>query len=263
MKRLNIFDSALNYLCGSLYIECEEQLTEPILAKYGKSVSRMQLFSTFYEPDGSYPFMKGKTAYYPLTIIFKNGTWETMWIQWDTSNFPEKRLQYLPFVFNGEKHKIEICESVDPAFQKHIEGKNLCHIQDKNTPIFSLRIENTIIPAKIRKFGVWFQQELINQINGIMEKHTGQRLDHHWDLAVCVDDEIVRYKGKNYMRAKIVSFCGYAMYICITWKEDVNLSDYIEEGDITFDLSETAPHFQPTDFERLRKFIEIRGVDLV
>ena len=263
MKRIDVFDKNFDRFCHDICTACKEQLTEQVLSRYGNSVSRMQLYTSFLEPEKPYPFMKGKTAYYPLTIIFKNGTWETMWIQWDTSNIPEKYIHFSPFVFGGDGIELKICESVDPAFQKQIEGKKLCHIQDKNTPVVAIRMVNNITPAKIQKISVWFQQELTNQVNGVIEKHTGQRLDNHWDIAICAEDEIVRYKGKNYMKAFLVSFTACMMDVCITWEEDINLSDYMEEGDITFDLSETAPHFQPTDFERLRKFIETRGVDLV
>ncbi len=257
MKRIDAFDSYFNYLGGEIAQACSEQLSEQIAKRCGAAVSRLQMFSCFIEPGVRYPFMKGTIAYYPLTVIYKNENWETLWVEWDTKNIPTKHSAFSPYVFDGAEIEIKICEEVDPCFWHQIQGKNLCHIRHNGDLRTVIEIINVIeSPQQLGRFSAWFMEEMGKQINDRIEEKTGKRLDKHWQLSVNATEEMVTVDGVNYIKAQLQNFSAKRIDLCICWQESKCPSDYVAPGEIVFELSESAPNFQPCNFKELKDFVE-------
>ena len=221
--------------------------------EYQNKIKELQFYSCFFSQDGSYPFADLKKIYYPLTVVFSNGRWETVWISWSREEMGEEQFKISPY--SPQKDiAFELYDSVDKKFQDAIEGKLLYYEQKKSLPNSVIRITNALeTKGKIcQAFADVLCQQIGNQITEMAGKDLGPR----WDIEILDTDDTLAIKQGYFRRVVLKNGLAECIDLAVIWKETVDVSDFISTEDVNFLLAFDDQHYSK---DRLFSFVNNNG----
>ena len=253
--KIDIHSSYINNLISSpFYKSASEQLPLLVEKRYPNKIRKLQFYSCFFSKDGSYPFADSKKIYYPLTVVFSDKTWETVWISWGREEIGEEQFKISPY--SPQKDiTFELCESVDKRFQDAIEGKLLYYKREKNLSNSVIRTTNALeTKGKVcQSFVDVLCRQIAPQIAKIAEKDLSPR----WDIEVVDKDQTHPVKQGYFRRAVLKNVIAECIDIAVVWKENVDVSDFISTQDVNFLLAFDDQHYSK---DKLISFVKNNGL---
>ena len=252
--KIDIHSSYINNLVSPQFFNCaSEQLPDLVAKKYSNKIRKLQFYSYFFSKNGSYLFVDSKKIYYPLTVVFSNGKWETAWILWSREDVGEKQFAISPFS-PLKDITFELCEDIDKRFQDAIEGKLLYYEQKKSLPNSVIRITNALeTKGKICQA---FADVLCQQIGGQITEMSGKDLSPRWDIEILDTDETLAIKQRYLRRVVLKNGLAECIDLAVVWKETVDVSDFISTKDVNFLLAFDDQHYSK---DRLISFVNNNG----
>ena len=240
------------------------------LAKEEAKIKTVQLYSDFYLPDQTYPFVDEEWIYYPVTLIYGKKDWKTQWIRWrrehlkkvvmvtDLQNHRKESGYFSPF-WVDKTVVFEKCSHVPEQFSHSIVGKRLCFVQDPHEPV----------PVVFD--GVWknrgkindaFVEEMVHQVSSQLRKMAGRGLSSRWEIRLSLKDPTVIKQGWHYRCVQLMTYYVECMDVGVCWKEPYDIGDAVKSGDVTFFLTEEQfGHHPVATFSSLTDFIKNEGFD--
>ncbi len=252
--KIDIHSSYINNLVPSpFYKSASEQLPLLMEKKYLHEIKELQFYSCFFSKDGSYPFADSKKIYYPLTVVFSDKMWETVWISWSREEIGEDQFKMSPYSPTNDI-TFELCENVDKKFQDALEGKLLYYKQEKNLPNSVIRTANALeTKGKVCQA---FVDVLCRQIAPQIAKIAEKDLSPHWDIEVVDKDQTVSTKQGYFRRAVLKNNIAECIDLAIIWKEAVDVGDFISTEDVSFLLAFDDQHYSK---DKLISFVKNNG----
>lgn len=224
------------------------------LALTDKTVKKIQLYSDFYLPNGTYPFVCDDKVYYPITLLCKTGEYKTDWICWN------KDIEYLSpigFPYSGA-NVIDIvrCDNVPQEFSNMIAGKKLVFVQNHDHAEPEM---GAMMWQHKGEINCAFLDELSRQISDRLIELSGCRLSPKWSITIPPEYGTVTAGDTHYRIVQLKTSSAQCLSIVVSWIENCDVFDYVEEQDIEFCLTEFEIFDRGHSFDEIVEFIQNRG----
>ena len=224
------------------------------LSSTDKTVKEIQLYSDFYLPNGTYPFVSDDKVYYPVTLICKAGEYKTDWICWN------KDIEYLsPLSFPyGSANIIEFvrCDNVPQEFSDMIAGKKMVFVQ---SPDHLAPEMGAMMWQHKGEINCAFLDELSRQISDRLIELSGYRLSPKWSVTIPPEYGTVTVGDTHYRVVQLKTSSAQCLSIVVSWKGNYDVFDYVEEQDIEFRLTELGIFDRGHSFNEIVEFIQSNG----
>ena len=241
------------------YKSVTAQLPSLIAPLFERKISKLQFYDTFFNKDGSYPFLDADTVYYPLSVLFYNRTWDTVWISWPRRADVEKYLaQWGPYGTFSDI-AFSVAPKVDERFSQAIKGKNLCWFSKKDMPSPEIGMIDVPPPTIKGKYNQAFADVLTLQMGDILWGLADKPLNPNWHIEIPARNTTVTVNDMHYRKVELKNGIADVLSISVVWKEDYDVGDYVEDSDIQFMIAETCPGTQVATFEDIIGFIRRGG----
>ena len=251
--KITIHSGVLNELMSLPFRESIKTYADS-LSSTDKTVKEIQLYSDFYLPNATYPFVSDGKVYYPVTLICKAGEYKTDWICWD------KDIEYLsPISFPyGSANVIEIvrCAKVPQAFCDMVADKKFIFVQN---PDHAAPEMGSMMWQHKGEINCAFLDELSRQVSDRLIELSGCRLSPKWSVTIPPEYGTVTAGDTHYRVVQLKTSSAQCLSIVVSWKENYDVFDYVAEQDIKFRLTEFEFFDRGHSFDEIVEFIQNHG----
>ena len=217
-----------------------------------RKISVVQFYTDYYLSDGTYPFRFKGYVYYPLTLVFRDGSFGFHWIKWS-----EKLLNYggANVFYLNRGTTIESADDVPEEFSGMLAGRRLMRVKKTDHAI----VYGGDIEANLGKLNGCFANEAVRQINELLIDRSGVGLSCKWDIDLMLGEATAVVNGRSYRRARLSNSRAECITFGICWDSPCDIYDDISDREVEFQLTDEDFGRRISSIENVAEFIRRGG----